>query len=67
MLKFGIFPGPYFAVNGLNWKFTGKNYAFNTNAEKQKPEKTPDSDTFYAVPFFNKTIRLIDYGRIIEI
>ena len=48
MSKYGVFPGPYFPVFGLNTEI------FSPNIGKYGPEKTPSLDTFHAVMLFTK-------------
>ena len=48
MSKYGVFPGPYFPVFGLNTEIYEVFYVFSPNTGKYRPEKTPYLYTFHA-------------------
>ena len=59
--KYGVFPGPYFPVFGLN---TGEKCQYiSPNTRKYRPEQPPYLDSFHAVFRFGYNVFITEFRK----
>ena len=62
--KYGVFPGPYFPVLGLNTEIYGVNLRIQSKYRKTRIRKTPHLDIFHAVALRLFVITLMELAKI---